>query len=296
MFFYTINERYGGNKLMNLVDEKVLHGTFGEGNIISCSDDYIKIDFDSGVKKFVFPDVFGQFLTLTDKKAFNFVKEKIDKIEAIEKEKALRLRQEKAIADEYQRVQEEKKSIKKVKIHPELQSVFWSKDLEEETIFTDWKVFAGIIKNGEKKGEPRRLARMDGKSACLITKREADMPEKKRRILGVFMATEDFNGVGEDGYIPAHPDYRLKLSAEESHKMLFWNYYINTKFPKRKTWNSGRQRYFDNIWMAQILKDIVELRDEPEEQAYAQGFLDYFCKINRINLEELPEASGALMQ
>lgn len=281
---------------MDLIGKKVQHGTFGQGNIVSCDDEYVEIDFESGVKKFVYPDVFGEFVTLMDKKAFDFVQNKIEKSRAAEEEKALRIRQEKAIARERQRALEEKKHVRTVKIHPELQSVFWSKNQEEVEIFEDWKVFAGRIKNGEKKGEPRRLARMNKNSACLITKRESDMPEKNRRILGVFMAAEDFEGSSEDGYIPAHPDYRLKFTEEESAKMLFWNYYINKKFPKRKTWNSGRQRYFDNIWMAQILKDIIELRETPEDKEYAQSFLDYFCRINRINVEELPEASGALKQ
>lgn len=292
-----IRERMEGNKFMNLVNKKVLHGTFGKGIVISCNDDYVKIEFESGIKKFVFPDVFGEYMTLTDEKASTSVMNKLEKNEEEQRQRELRLKQEQALANERRRALEQKRLIKKTKIHPELQSVFWCKDNEEEKIFEEWTIFVGEIKNGAKEGQPRKLSRMNQKSACLLTKREADMPEKKRRILGVFMATEDFNGrSSEDGYIPAHPDYRLKLSKEESEKMLFWNYYINKKFPKRKTWNSGKQRYFENIWMAQILRDIVNLKEESEEKEYAQGFLEYFCRINRINIMELPEPSGALMQ
>ncbi len=47
---------------------------------------------------------------------------------------------------------------------------------------------------------------------------------------------------------------------------------MNKNFPTRITWNSGRQRYFDNIWMAQILRDIVSLKKKPGESESAQRF------------------------
>jgi len=280
---------------VDLVNEKVLHGTFGKGNVISCDEEYIKIDFDSGRKKFVFPDAFKKYMTLADEEAFKFVKSKIQENEDERIKKESQLKQERALSRERQRVLEQKQQIKKVKTHPELQSVFWCKDGEEKQVFTEWRVSTGNIKNGENKGQPRSLARMDQKSACLLTKRESDLPEKRRRILGVFMVATDFNGKSnEDGYIPAHPDYRIELSKEESEKMSFWNYYSNKKLPKTTIWNSGRQRYFDNIWMAQILKDIVSLKEDLEEKQYAQRFLEYFCKVNLINVAELPEADGPL--
>lgn len=62
------------------------------------------------------------------------------------------------------------------------------------------------------------------------------------------------------------------------------------------TWNTGRHRYFDNVWMAQILRDIVSLKENPEEQENAQQFFEYFCQMNRIKKEEIPEPNGALMR
>ena len=282
---------------MNLVNKKVVHRTFGKGNVVSHSEDYINIDFESDIKKFVFPDVFGEYMTLLDEKEFNLIKMQIqEQVEKRQKE-ALQLRREQALQQEYLRTMEKKVVAKKPKAHPELQSAFWCKAEEIETIFTEWKVFVGEIKNGIKKGQPRKMSRMNEKSACLLTRREADMPEKNRRILGVFMAEEDFNGkMCSDGYIPAHPSYRLHLSEQESQKMLFWNYYVDEKFPKMKTWNSGRQRYFANIWMAQILQDIVSLREEHEEQENAQIFLQHFCKSNHINVDEIPKPNGALLR
>ena len=131
----------------------------------------------------------------------------------------------------------------------------------------------------------------------LLTARDSSMPEKDRRILGVYMVNEDFIGkFCEDGYIPAHSEYRLQLTEQESDQMLFWKYYVNEKSPQKMTWNTGKYRYFDNVWMAQILLDIVSLKSDTQEQELAQNFFEHFCKMNQIMEEELPEPNGALMR
>ena len=115
-----------------------------------------------------------------------------------------------------------------------------------------------MIKSGERKGQPRRLARINQNSACLLTARDPDMVEKDRYILGVFMVDAIFDNKScANGYIPAHPKYRVRLSKQEAQNMLCWNYYVNERYPHRITWNTGRHRYFNNIWMAQILLDII---------------------------------------
>ena len=78
--------------------------------------------------------------------------------------------------------------------------------------------------------------------------------------------------------------------------MLFWKYYVNEKSPDKMTWNTGKYRYFDNEWMAQILLDIVSLKSDTPEHELAQSFFDHFCKMNQIMKEELPEPNGALMR
>lgn len=280
---------------MNLVNREVVHETFGKGNVVNYDESYIRIHFKSGNKRFVFPDVFKKHIEFIDQRATNIVKEKMAIKEEERRKEELILQKEKALEEERQRVLEEQKRRANCKVHPKIQSVFWCKAGED--IFEEWKVFTGEIKSGKKKGQPRRLARMTGNSACLITKRESDIPEKDRRILGFYLTKEFFDGREcEDGYIKAHPKYRLRLSEKESEKMLFWNYYYDNKSPKETTWNSGRQRYFDNIWMAQILRDIVSLRDGLDEKKDAESFFRHFCEINQIDIQELPEPNGALNQ
>ena len=168
---------------------------------------------------------------------------------------------------------------------------------EQSKVFTEWKVFTGEIKSGNNKGKPKKPTRLYQNSVCLLTERDSSMPEKDRRILGVYMVNEDFIGkFCEDGYIPAHSEYRLQLTEQESDQMLFWKYYVNEKSPNKMTWNTGKYRYFDNVWMAQILLDIVSLKSDTQEHELAQSFFEHFCRMNQIREEELPEPNGALMR
>jgi hypothetical protein len=282
---------------MDLVNKKVMHEIFGKGNVINYNDSYIKINFESGDKRFSFPDAFRRYITFTDQRATNLVNKKIEKEEEKRKQEELILKKEKALEEERKYILNQQKLVKSGKVHSEIQSVFWCEPHEEDELFTAWKVSTGEIKSGKKKGQPRQLVRINQNSACLLTRRKDNMKEEDRRILGVFMVNKSFSGrLCEDGYITAHPEYRLHLSEQESEKMLFWNYYVDKKSSNKTIWKSGRQRYFDNICMAQILRDIVILREESKEREDAQAFFEYFCKMNFINQDELPKADGALMQ
>lgn len=283
---------------MNLINQEVTHKSFGRGSVVKHNDSIIEIHFKTENKKFVFPDAFGEHLKLHDKKAANSLKKVIQKIEIEqEKEEQAKAQKIKLQRKEQQLRLEHEKLMKNHKLHPQSQMVFWCDDEEQSNFSKEWKVFTGEVKSGVNKGKPSKPTRLYQNSVCLLTARDSNIPEKDRRILGLYMVNEDFIGkFCEDGYIPAHSEYRLKLTEEESDRMLFWKYYVNEKFPHRMTWNTGKYRYFDNVWMAQILLDIVSLKSETQERELAQNFFEYFCKINQIREEELPEPNGALMR
>lgn len=283
---------------MNLINKEVTHKRFGKGNVVKHSGSIIEVNFATESKKFVFPDVFGQYLKLHDQHAASSL-EKIIEQKRLEREKEEREKEEQKqrLLEEQQLRAEHDKLMKNHKLHPQSQMVFWCDEEEKNNVFTEWQVFTGTIKSGDNKGKPKKPTRLFKNSVCLLTERDSSIPEKERRILGVYMVSEDFIGqLCEDGYVPAHSQYKLQLTEEESEQLLFWNYYINEKSPHRMTWNTGKFRYFDNVWMAQILRDIIPLKLGTEEQELAQQFLKYFCKLNRINIDELPEPNGALMQ
>lgn len=281
---------------MNLINKKVTHERFGMGSIVKYNDSSIEIHFASENKKFVFPDVFGKHLKLHDKSDANSLEKIIQKKETERKEEEWKKEEEKKLHRKNQELRwGHEKLMKNHKLHPESQMVFWCDTEEQNSSFSEWKVFSGVIKSGNNKGKPTKPIRLHSNSAVLLTAIDSSMPEKDRRILGVYMVNEDYIGkLCEDGYIPAHSKYRLQLTEQESDQMLFWEYYVNGKFPEKMTWNTGKYRYFDNSWMAQMLLDIVSLKSDPKEREQAQQFFEHFCKMNLITAEELPKPNGAL--
>lgn len=283
---------------MNLINKEVSHRRFGKGSIVKHNDSFIEISFTTESKKFLYPDAFGKYLKLHDEEAANSVKKVLQKkemkqkIEEQKKEEELELRQK-----EYQRRLEHEKLMKNHKLHPASQMVYWCDEEDQTTALEEWKVFTGLVKSGKNKGTPNKPSRLHRNSACLLTAREANKPEQERRILGLYMVKDNFIGkLCEDGYIPAHSEYKIQLTEQESDQLLFWNYYVNEKTPEKVTWKTGKYRYFDNMFMAQILQDIISLKTNPEEKELAQRFFEHFCKMNNILEEEIPKPNGVLMR
>jgi len=220
---------------MNLINKKVTHERFGMGSIVKYNDSSIEIHFASENKKFVFPDVFGKHLKLHDKSVANSLEKIIQKKETERKEEEWKKEEEKKLHRKNQELRwGHEKLMKNHKLHPESQVVFWCDTEEQNSSFSEWKVFSGVIKSGNNKGKPNKPIRLHQNSAVLLTAIDSSMPEKDRRILGVYMVNEDFIGkLCEDGYTPAHSKYRLQLTEQESDQMLFWEYYVNGKFPEK---------------------------------------------------------------
>jgi hypothetical protein len=283
---------------LNLIDKKVTHKRFGMGSIVKHNDTVIEIHFASENKKFVYPDVFGEHLKLHDKSVANSIGKIIQEKEMELKEEEMKKEEERERQRRYQELRMgHEKLMKNHKLHPESQMVSWCDTEEQRNAFSEWKVASGVIKSGANKGKPNKPIRLHQNSAVLLTEMDDSRPEKDRRILGVYMVKDGFIGkLCEDGYIPAHSEYRLQLTEQEADQMLFWKYYVNEKSPDKMTWNTGKYRYFNNLWMAQILHDIVSLKSDPEEQEQAQQFLDHFCKMNQIVEQDLPKPNGALMR
>ncbi|MFS0575672.1 malate synthase [Sporosarcina sp. 179-K 3D1 HS] len=279
---------------MNLINEEITHKVFGEGNIVDHEGSIITIDFNEDIKKFVYPDAFGKFITLNDRNTAKSLKKILLKKE-MEEEELDRQRAEKIERQVLE--QQRRERLKNHKIHESSQLVFWLDEEEQQNVFTDWQVSTGMIQSGKNKGQPNRVARLGPNSAVLLTARESDQPETERRILGLYLVEETYSGnLGDNGMIPSHAEFRIELTEQEAEKMLFWNYYINQNYPHRTTWNSGKHRYFDNVWTAQILQDIIALQTDDEHIKKSKNLLEYFCQMNAIDMDNIPEASGALKQ
>lgn len=284
--------------MINLIDKKVTHKVFGEGSVARCDDSVIEIKFATESKLFVFPDVFGTHLQVHDAKDAQILEEILQDKESERKEHLRKKEEEQQLhVRTLQLRSEHEKLMKNHKLHPESQMVYWCDADEITEVFTDWRVSSGLIKSGSKKGMPNKPIRLHQNSAVVLTTRDANVEEKDRRIIGLYMVNEEFIGkLSEDGEIPAHSKYKLALTDEESKQLYFWNYYENKKSPDKMAWHTGKHRYFDNLWTAQILADIVALKNDPEEQQFAEQFLKHFCISNQIMLQDLPKPNGTLIQ
>lgn len=261
---------------------------FGEGNIIEQDEAIITVQFDDDTRKFVYPDAIGEYIELKDEQTAQAMQKIIAKVEK---------KREKKIRRQEVKEQQLRGRLNRANIHESSQIVFWIEEDEYETVFEKWEVFAGTIQSGKNKGNPNRPARLRPNSAAVLTVRASDEEETDRKIVGLYMVHETLSGNSiDDGMVFAHDDFKLELTEEESEQLLFWNYYINKNYPHRTTWNSGRYRYFDNIWTAQMLKDIIELKTDEEEKKQAKLFFEYFCNLNALDMDEIPEPAGALKQ
>jgi len=283
---------------MNLINKKVTHERFGTGSIVGHNESKIEINFESENKMFVYPDVFGKHLKLHDKSDAKSLEEIIQKKENELKEEEWKKEEEKKLQRKKQELRvEHEKLMKHHKLHPESQMVFWCDTEEQNSSISEWKVFSGVIKSGKNKGNPNKPVRLHQNSAVLLTAIDSNKSEKDRRILGVYMVHENFVGkMCEDGIIPAHSKYRIQLTEEESNQLAFWEYYVNEKNPEKMTWNTGKYRYFDNLWMAQILLAIISLKSDTNERELAQQFFNHFCKMNQIMDQDIPKPNGAIMR
>lgn len=165
----------------------------------------------------------------------------------------------------------------------------------ESKLLTDWQAYAGTDTNGENRGRHRKLNKVQKNSLCVLTTVEPNTPEETRFVFGVFLVDETHEGdEHEAGYVTTKSTYKLKLSSEEAHQILLWNYHKNPNDEDRAFWGSGLYRYITDTVSAQILKDIAIIKKGTTDEDLAKEFLEYYCQVNNVDLKTLPEPDGAL--
>lgn len=244
----------------------VRHDSFGKGIVTSLDDNMITVCFNEGEKKFIYPDAFKSFLVYEDLKQ----QKKIQHLLRLEEERKERM---------FKMDQAEQARLFRIKNYKVLvnsQAAFRISEEEMQCVFTDWCVSTGTFLSGYAKGRPRIPERLMPNSACLLTYRPAELPEAERLIVGVFMVRQDFLGDEcMDGKISAHETYRIRLTEGET--LPFWRYF--SEKPK-KSWGSTPYKYFSNRTMANILRDISDIANTPEQQETAEAFRKYYMHVN----------------
>lgn len=181
----------------------------------------------------------------------------------------------------------------------ELEDVLANGDLVcyESQMLREWKAMAGVVQNGDRKGQPMHLSGVQTNSLCVLTTREPYTTEEDRFIFAVFLVDQTYDGDDlDEGFVSTQSKYKIKLTTEQAHQMPFWRYHANEKQPEVAVWSSGLHRYINDEQAVQILRDIVEIKKGTEEENLAREFFETFCTITKIKSESLGAPRGALCQ
>ena len=129
----------------------------------------------------------------------------------------------------------------------------------------DWKASAGCIQTGINKGKPMRLLKVQPNSLAILTTRNLYDTDDKRFIFAVFLVDENFGGDARElGYVTTNSKWKIELTPQESHKMLFWNYYVNENAPEKVVFGSHR---IDFEEVATVFYDDAIMFDAPEHSS-----------------------------
>ena len=160
----------------------------------------------------------------------------------------------------------------------------------ESQLLREWTAYAGY--HG---GEPQPIKTDVSNNLCVLTTREPGVHEKDRFIFAVFLVEEYFRGTDyAEGYVSAHPKYRIELSPKQAKKMLFWKYHCNKNSSDRMFWGSGLVRYLEDYQAAQILRDVARIKKGTNEERLANEFYHYYCKTHDINVDKIGKPNGVL--
>ena len=167
----------------------------------------------------------------------------------------------------------------------------------ESIMLRDWKASAGITQTGINKGRPMKLMGVQNNSLAILTSRYPNDVEQNRFIFAVFLVDETYEGdAREEGYVTTTSKYKIQMIPSELHKLKFWNYYKNINAPDVIKFGSGLHRYIPDDQAVQILRDISFIKRGTEKEALSIEFTEYFCQVNNIDLNNVPQKSGALIK
>lgn len=163
----------------------------------------------------------------------------------------------------------------------------------ESRMLIDWVCYAGMEK---KSGLPMALNKAQVGSLAVLTTRPVEdgyeAPQEKTQVFGVFLIAKHDDKSAIGGSVSAHPKYRIELTPEESEKVLFWKFHANSENPTKPFWGTGLHRYLNDMECCQILREIVNVVQDPDKKALATELLEKFQK--ETGIAEIVEPNGAI--
>jgi hypothetical protein len=281
---------------MELLGEKVKHKVFGKGQIIEFKNDYVKVLFEerNEEKDFSYPSVFGGFLELENKSLLGQVQEVLSDIAHREAEERImnevRIKSEADIKAKAQGSRRPKTTTKKTS---DTSNIALKCSYCEGTKNEDTMENKGLCR--DEKGLPISLKKASPSSLALLTSKLPGDKEEKRFIFAAFLIDKKHEGgTVDEGYTGANPKYKIQLLPDEVIELRFWDYYFNPNNPEKVVFGSASHKYITDVQSAQVLKKIYEMKEGTIDEEPMQHFLEYYCTIKNLDINEIPTANGAL--
>ena len=158
----------------------------------------------------------------------------------------------------------------------------------ESQFFRDWTAGIGVDEVTQK---PRNIGKdkLIDNGLCIMTSVYEKGKEETRFIFAVFIIKDVFYGdTKHEGYVSAGSKDKqlvIMLTKQEAEKISYWKYYSNGDDSIR--WSSNLYRFIDNEDAARILRDIVDVKQDPEEKDHAKIVLKEFCDKHEIDFNAI---------
>ena len=197
----------------------------------------------------------------------------------------------------YKHLQGEASREEVCKFYEATKSEFSKSVCYESQMLEIWIAGAGITQNGDEKGKPMSLKNVRANSLALLTTKLPYAADKDRFIFAVFLISENYKGDNKnEGYVVANSKYRIELSLDEARNLKFWDYYFNPNKPGIIIFGSKLHRYLTDIQAVQALQKICEIKKGASEGKLSKEFLEYYCRIKKLVIDNIPMPNGALQR
>jgi hypothetical protein len=283
---------------MKLEGKTVKHLRYGTGKITQFGGKSVEVQFEgtAGRKSFQYPQGFESFLQIQDTDMASEIAEEISENKKLieqaknEKEQARLLEEGPQTTKSSDRVGSRKTKLNK-------KNIVIKCNFCNEGDSVDCISYAKQNLSGVKAGQQMEPEEITPETLAVLTTRTKGVKEEGRVIFALFMVKEQPDGTpAVEGYIQANEDYKIALTFEEAKQIRFWEFYYNEKKPDSIRMGSGLHRYLSDMQCAQVLREIVEMKEDEAEKEYAENFLNYFCSVRKIDVNAILKPEGGLVR
>ncbi len=338
---------------MNVINQTVMHKSFGKGVVIEEDEKYFKVKFESKIVPFA-KDNASKYITFDNDEAQSVITDAENKrlIAEEDKKRTAAYEEEKRRQASTLRSQPKKKvkklpvrknvifkcnfcdggacdscvgfkgvcSNEQIKNNINIEGHTWCKNPKspckqyllnkitraeldnmhsksfvcyESQMLTKWTAYAGENLTGPHKGEPKKLVHVQPNSLAVLSTRFPETEEIERIIFAVFLVDHTYEGdTSKAGYVSTTSKYKIALTEAEAKQIKFWHYYKNND--DTAFWGSNLHRYLSDAQAMQILKDIIDVKADASEKAFAREFLEEYARLTKNDINNISEPDGVI--